>query len=239
MILKVLYTCGYIPYIIKVTVLQTHFFKNIPEPKWTEWDWQHAQTEPDCAQDRLADKVSKPVSLHFFQNYRLRTIATLVYRYYLSLNVLKPNLWVIINFLQLQLKSNKSWLVCWQFQARNTANTVQWVLSKTVSGFYCVLTLKIATFLKLFNHYILFLPFCREAKQGKAKLNNLLCVNKQIIERNKNLIFISELKPAEIFPSNLVDTVLSLRNWPVLNVRKHLPLVSEHPNHLEHKKSSL
>lgn len=58
MIPKILYASGYIPYIIKVTVLQTHFFKNILESKWTEWDWQHAQAEPDCVQDRLGDEVS-------------------------------------------------------------------------------------------------------------------------------------------------------------------------------------
>lgn len=83
--------------------------------------------------------------------------------------------------------------------------------SETVSGFYCVLTLNIATFLKLFNNYTLALPFCREAKKGRERLNNLLYVNKQFTERNKNLISTSELKPTEIFSSNLVDTVSSPR----------------------------
>lgn len=39
MTLKMLYASGYIPYIIKATVLQRYFFKNVPESKWTEWDW--------------------------------------------------------------------------------------------------------------------------------------------------------------------------------------------------------
>lgn len=110
---------------------------------------------------------------------------------------------------------------------KNTANTVQWVLSKTISGLYCVLTVKIETFLKLLNNYTLALPFCREAKQGRGRLNNLLYVNKQISEANMNLIFTSELKPTKIFPSNLVDALSSPRKLASIKCKKHFPLVSE------------
>lgn len=58
-------------------VLQLDFFKNI---KWTGWNLWDPKTELDLKQDRLGGGVLKPVSVHFFNSYTLRTIATLVYR---------------------------------------------------------------------------------------------------------------------------------------------------------------